>query len=292
MLKSMTGYGCGRAQGKEHSFLVEVRGVNNRYLDCNVRIPRVYICAEDGIVQRVKRAAGRGKIDVFVTIETTAEAEVSVMLNEAVTAGYLRAMEEMAERFGVQNDVSTSVLSRFPDVFRLERAPEDLETLTEELYGAVDLALADFNAMREREGRKLVDDLSLHLDTLERYTEEVERRSPQTVAEYRARLNARLQEVLADRQIDEGRVLTEAAIFADKVAVDEETVRLRSHIAQMRGMLAGDGPIGRKLDFLVQEMNRETNTIGSKANDLELSTLVVDMKAELEKLREQIQNVE
>jgi uncharacterized protein (TIGR00255 family) len=198
----------------------------------------------------------------------------------------------MAEKFNLRDDISVSLLSRFPDVFKVEKVPEDLEALVEELYDAAEQALADFDAMRTREGQKLADDFNSRLDTLERYTAQVEERSPQTVAEYREKLTARIQEVLQDRQIDESRILTEAAVFADKVAVDEETVRLRSHIAQFRDMIAGGSPIGRKLDFLVQEMNRETNTIGSKANDLALSTIVVDMKAELEKIREQVQNVE
>lgn len=292
MLKSMTGYGRGEMAGEGRSFLVEIRSVNNRYLDCNVRIPRVYTCAEDGIVKRVKSTITRGKVDVFVTIETTAETAVSVTLNETVAASYMRALETMRETFDLQDSVSTALLSRFPDVFKVEKVPEDLETLTQELYQTVEQALADFDSMRAREGQKLADDFSARLDTLEDYTKKVEERSPKTVAEYRAKLTARIEEVLADKQLDESRILTEAAIFADKVAVDEETVRLHSHIAQFREMIAGGSPIGRKLDFLVQEMNRETNTIGSKANDLELSTIVVDMKAELEKIREQIQNVE
>lgn len=243
MLKSMTGYGRGETLGNGRSYLVEVRSVNNRYLDCSVRIPRIYTCAEDGITQRVKRTITRGKVDVFVTIETTTAEAVSVTLNEAVAAGYLRALETMSAKFGLNDAVSTELLSRFPDVFRVEKVPEDLDELTKEVHRAADLALADFDAMRSREGQKLMDDLSGRLDTLEQYTLQVEARGPERVAEYRA-------------------------------------------------MLAGGSPIGRKLAFLVQEMNRETNTIGSKANDLEMSTLVVDMKAELEKIREQIQNVE
>lgn len=292
MLKSMTGYGRGECSGAGRSFVVEVRSVNNRYLDCNVRLPRVYACAEEGIVSRVKRVISRGKVDIFVTIETTTEEPVTVTLNEGVAAGYCQALETMAERFGLRNDLSVSLLSRFPDVFRVEKVPEDLDALTAELHQAAELALADFDAMRGREGEKLAEDLLSRLDTLERLNGEVEKRSPQRVEAYREKLTARIREVLEDRQIDESRVLTEAAIFADKVAVDEETVRLGSHIAQFRGLMAGGSPIGRKLDFLVQEMNRETNTIGSKANDLELSTIVVEMKAELEKIREQIQNVE
>ena len=177
-------------------------------------------------------------------------------------------------------------------MFRVDKVPEDLEELTADIHAVTEEALRDFDAMRSREGEKLEADLLGRLVTLENFTHQVEQRSPQTVADYRARLTAKLQEVLADRQLDESRVLTEAAIFADKVAVDEETVRLHSHIAQFREMLAGGSPIGRKLDFLIQEMNRETNTIGSKCNNLEISTIVVNMKAEIEKIREQVQNIE
>lgn len=292
MLKSMTGYGRGQINGQGRSFLVEVRSVNNRYLDCNIRMPRVYACAEDGIIKQVKNTISRGKVDVFVTIENTAEEPVTVTLNEGVAAGYKKALDTMAEKFNLKEDISVSLLSRFPDVFKVEKVPEDLESMTAELHQAAALALADFDAMRSREGEKLAEDLLSRLDTLEEFDRIVEERSPQRVAAYREKLTARIQEVLEDRQMDESRILTEAAIFADKVAVDEETVRLRSHIAQFRDMIAGGSPIGRKLDFLVQEMNRETNTIGSKANDLEMSSVVVDMKAELEKIREQIQNVE
>ena len=292
MLKSMTGYGRGEDTLNGRSLVVEVRSVNNRYLDCNVRLPRVYACAEDGIQKRVKQTISRGKVDVFVTVENKADDAVTVALNEGVTAGYLRALMEMEEKFHVRNDVSTSLLSRFPDVFRVEKVPENLEQVTVDLYSVAEKALVDFDAMRTQEGEKLAEDLLSRLAELERLLAQVEARSPESVKAYRERLTARIQEVLSDRQMDESRILTEAAIFADKVAVDEETVRLHSHISQFREMIAGGSPIGRKMDFLVQEMNRETNTIGSKCNDLELSTVVVDMKSVIEKIREQIQNVE
>ncbi len=292
MLKSMTGYGRAEDTRNGRSYVVEVRSVNNRYLDCNIRLPRVYACAEAGILKCVKQTITRGKVDVFVTIESLGGEAVRVALNESVAAGYLNAWNAMAEKFQIPNDITVSGLSRFPDVFLVEKIPEDLEQLTADLHSVAELALADFDAMRTCEGEKLAEDLLKRLESLERNVAAVEERSPETVREYRERLTARLEEVLADKQIDEGRVLTEAAIFADKVAVDEETVRLRSHIAQFRGMIEGGSPIGRKMDFLVQEMNRETNTIGSKCNDLKLSTIVVDMKAEIEKIREQIQNVE
>ncbi len=292
MVKSMTGYGRHESVLHGRTLVIEVKSVNNRYLDCNVRLPRVYICAEDGVQRRVKAAISRGKVDVYVNMENNTEEAVSVTLNQPVAAGYMEALRKMAETFGLAPAVSIDLLSKFPDVFKVDKVPENLEELTADIHAVAEEALRDFDAMRCREGEKLEADLLGRLDTLEDFTHQVEQRSPQTVADYRARLTAKLQEVLADRQLDESRVLTEAAIFADKVAVDEETVRLHSHIAQFRDMLAGGSPIGRKLDFLIQEMNRETNTIGSKCNNLEISTIVVNMKAEIEKIREQVQNIE
>ena len=292
MVKSMTGYGRHESVLHGRTLVIEVKSVNNRYLDCNVRLPRVYICAEDGVQRRVKAAISRGKVDVYVNMENNTEEAVSVTLNQPVAAGYMEALRKMAETFGLAPAVSIDLLSKFPDVFKVDKVPENLEELTADIHAVAEEALRDFDAMRCREGEKLEADLLGRLDTLEDFTHQVEQRSPQTVADYRARLTAKLQEVLADRQLDESRVLTEAAIFADKVAVDEETVRLHSHIAQFRDMLAGGSPIGRKLDFLIQEMNRETNTIGSKCNNLEISTIVVNMKPEIEKIREQVQNIE
>ena len=292
MVKSMTGYGRHESVLHGRTLVIEVKSVNNRYLDCNVRLPRVYICAEDGVQRRVKEVISRGKVDVYVNMENNTEEAVSVTLNQPVAAGYMEALRKMADTFGLNPDVSIDLLSKFPDVFKVDKVPEDLEELTADIHAVTEEALRDFDAMRCREGEKLEADLLGRLVTLENFTHQVEQRSPQTVADYRARLTAKLQEVLADRQLDESRVLTEAAIFADKVAVDEETVRLHSHIAQFREMLAGGSPIGRKLDFLIQEMNRETNTIGSKCNNLEISTIVVNMKAEIEKIREQVQNIE
>ena len=292
MVKSMTGYGRHESVLHGRTLVIELKSVNNRYLDCNVRLPRVYICAEDGVQRRVKAAISRGKVDVYVNIENNTEEAVSVTLNQPVAAGYMEALRTMADTFGLESNVSIDLLAKFPDVFKVDKVPEDLEELTADIHAVTEEALRDFDAMRSREGEKLEADLLGRLVTLENFTHQVEQRSPQTVADYRARLTAKLQEVLADRQLDESRVLTEAAIFADKVAVDEETVRLHSHIAQFREMLAGGSPIGRKLDFLIQEMNRETNPIGSKCNNLEISTIVVNMKAEIEKIREQVQNIE
>ena len=292
LTKSMTGYGRGEAVRNGKSFVIEVRSVNNRYLDCNIKLPRSYLFAEEALKARVQRVTTRGKVDVFVTMDQAAAGNVVVRVNEPLAESYRKAFEQLAEQLHLEDDCSPAVLARFPDVLLVEKAPEDTDRLTEDLCAVLDLALEQYDAMRTREGKKLEEDILGRLDTLEQSLAFVEERSPQTLAEYRARLEKKLAEVLENTQPDEARILTEAAIFADKIAVDEETVRLHSHIAQFRDMLRGGGPVGRKLDFLVQEMNRETNTIGSKCNDLAVSNAVVDMKAEIEKIREQIQNLE
>lgn len=270
----------------------EIRAVNNRYLDCTVKLPRLYSYAEDPIKQCVKTQVSRGKVDVYVTVTHAGGSNIAVSLNRPVVAGYLSAMQAMISEYGIQDDISVSVVSQLPDVFLVEKAAEDEEAVTAAMTEAVTAALTQFNAMRTAEGTALQDDVLRRGNTILTLVEQVEQRSPKTVAEYRARLLGKMQEILTSTALDEGRILTEAAIFADKVAVDEETVRLRSHLLQLETMFQSGGPIGRKLDFLLQEMNRETNTIGSKCSDLEISQIVVEIKAELEKIREQIQNIE
>ena len=294
MIKSMTGYGRGEADRDGRKITVEVRSVNNRYLDCGVKLPRAYIFAEDAIQTRVGQTISRGKVDVFVNIAQTGGDALSVIVNEELAKSYLDALQKIAalNPEQVKNECRAADLARFPDILTVEKQEEDLEAVAAEICSVLDLALADFDAMRTREGEKLKADILSRAQTIEDYTGKVEERSPQTVAEYRARLEAKMQEVLQNTQIEESRLLTEAAIFADKVAVDEETVRLRSHLEQLRDMLSKGGATGRKLDFLIQEFNRETNTIGSKCNDIEISRMVVDMKAEIEKIREQVQNIE
>ena len=292
MIKSMTGYGRGEAVLNGRSIVIELRSVNNRYLDCSVRLPRSCAFAEEGIKSRIKEATSRGKVDVFVTVDSTQADAVAIQLNRPLAESYMKAFVEMSETFQITNDVTTSVLARFPDVLTVEKLPQDQDALQADLNAVLDLALADYDHMRSAEGARLEEDLLSKLSNLEAFVTQVEARSPQTVQEYRDRLYAKLQEVLGNTQIDESRILTEAAIFADKVAVDEETVRLRSHIAQFRTMLEQGGIVGRKIDFLIQEMNRETNTIGSKCTDLTIAHAVVDMKSEIEKLREQVQNIE
>ncbi len=292
MVKSMTGYGRARETRNNRDITVELRSVNNRYLDCTVKLPRAYVFAEDAIKTRVQKAISRGKVDVFVTIDSSAADEAVVKVNAPLAVSYRAALCELGEALGLESDVSLMSIAKFPDVLTVTKAEEDLETIGADICAVLDAALAAYNAMRATEGERLAVDISGRLDTIERITSLVEERSPETVKEYRAKLTARMEEVLQSTTIDEARILTEAAIFADKVAVDEETVRLRSHLAQLRGMLASNEPMGRKMDFLIQEVNRESNTIGSKCNDLTIAREVVELKAEVEKIREQVQNIE
>ena len=292
MIKSMTGYGRAVEMVNGREFTVEVRSVNNRYLDCTVKLPRMLSFGEDAVKQAVKASVSRGKVDVFISLRSEGAQEVKITLNEAMVEGYLSVMHQMAKNYGIREDISVSLLSRMPDVFTVEKPEVDEEQLLSDLLQVVNQALERYDAMRTTEGRALENDLRSRGGTILELVSQVEAGSAQTVADYRARLENKLREVLANTALDESRILTEAAIFADRVAVDEETVRLRSHLEQMNTMLTSGGAVGRKLDFLLQEMNREANTIGSKCSDVRLARIVVDIKAELEKIREQTQNVE
>ena len=292
LIKSMTGYGRAVEMVNGREFTVELRSVNNRYLDCSVRLPRMLSFAEDAVKQAVKASVSRGKVDVFITVRSEAGDEVQVTLNKSVLQSYLTAMHQMVDEFGVCDDISVSTVSRLPEVFVIEKPQVDEEQLLSDLMRVVTKALEGYDAMRCTEGEALDRDLRSRGETILTLVSQVEEGNGKTVTDYRARLEAKLKEVLANTAIDESRILTEAAIFADKVAVDEETVRLRSHLKQMNTMLTGGGAVGRKLDFLLQEMNREANTIGSKCTDVNLARIVVDIKAELEKIREQTQNIE
>ena len=293
MIKSMTGYGRARQTLHKRDITVEVRSVNNRYLDCTVKMPRMYSFAEDAVKQTVQKYVSRGKVDVFVTVDASAADVAKVTVNRELAAQYAAALGELGELCGpTAFKVTPEQLARFPDVLTVTKADEDLETVSSDLCAVLEEALAAYNAMRAVEGGKLAEDIANRLDAILTYTGQVEERSPQTVAEYRAKLTARMQEVLQSATVDPQRILTEAAIYADKVAVDEETVRLRIHVAQLRTMLQSDEPMGRKMDFLIQEVNRESNTIGSKCNDVAIAEIVVALKAEVEKMREQVQNVE
>ena len=288
----MTGYGRAVETVNGREFTVELRSVNNRYLDCNVRLPRLVSFAEDAVKQAVKASVSRGKVDMFISIRSEGGEEAQISLNKGVLEGYLAAMRQMVTECGVKDDISVSSVSRLPDVFLVEKPQVDEEQLQKDLLQVVGKALEGYDAMRCLEGEALDRDLRSRGETILELVAQVEQGNAQTVVDYRARLEAKLKEVLENTAIDESRILTEAAIFADKVAVDEETVRLRSHLKQMNAMLTTGGAVGRKLDFLLQEMNREANTIGSKCTDVNLARIVVDIKAELEKIREQTQNIE
>ena len=292
LIKSMTGYGRAVETVNGREFTVEIRSVNNRYLDCTVKLPKALSFAEDAVKQAVKQAVSRGKVDVFISMRSEGGSDAKVTLNPAMVEGYLAAMNEMAEKYGITNDVSVSVIARMPDVFTIEKPEVDEDQLKGDLLSVVGAALEGYNTMRTAEGAALDADLRSRGQTILDLVAQVEAGNGQTVIDYRTRLENKLREVLSNTSIDEGRILTEAAIFADKVAVDEETVRLRSHLKQMNAMLDAGGAMGRKLDFLLQEMNREANTIGSKCSDVRLARIVVDIKAELEKIREQTQNIE
>lgn len=295
MIKSMTGYGRARKTVNGRDITVEVRSVNNRYLDCSVKLPRAYIFAEDAVKALVQKYVSRGKVDVFISVDSLGVEETVVTVNEPLARSYIQAIQRIYDLGGgrwVKSDCYATDLARLPDVLTITKAEEDLESLSADLCGVLEEALEAHCAMRVKEGQKMAEDILGRLHTIEAITGRVEERSPQTVAEYREKLLSRMQEVLQSTAIDETRILTEAAIFADKVAVDEETVRLRSHLSQLREMLQSAEPVGRKLDFLIQEVNRESNTIGSKCSDVTIARDVVELKAEIEKIREQVQNIE
>ncbi len=307
MIKSMTGYGRARKILNMRDITIEIKSVNNRYLDCAVKMPRIYLFAEDDLKKRIQQVISRGKLDVFVTVDASAADTAHVSVNRDLAEGYLRAMRELTEishegLFLSNSEAKppervtpfemASVIARFPDVLSVIKSDDDAEQIGADLGAVLDEALEAYQQARALEGKKLAEDFEIRLNRVQEYAEKIEARSPELVAEYREKLLKRLREVLKDTAIDEQRVLTEAAIFADKTAVDEETVRLKSHVAQMRELLRSDAPQGRRMDFLIQEINREANTIGSKCNNVEIARVVVELKAEVEKMREQAQNVE
>ena len=291
-MKSMTGYGRAKEELNGRTITVELRAVNHRYLDCTVKAPRQYGFLDDAVKKAAAARIARGKVEVFVSVETQEGGDIAVTVNHTLAKRYLDALHDLSETYGLRDDVTVAVLAKMPDVLGSERIEQDADELTRDVLEVFAAACDGFDQMRCREGEKLAEDVRGRCVAIERMVGAVEQRSPERVREYREKLLARMQEVLADTSIDETRILTEAAIYADKTAVDEETVRLRSHLTQMDGMLRETQPVGRKLDFLVQEMNREANTIGSKANDVDMARIVVDIKSEIEKIREQIQNIE
>ncbi len=292
MIKSMTGYGSAKGQAEGLEITVELKSVNNRYLDTSVRLPRSFIFAEDTVKSAVQSHISRGKVDVFVSVDSSAADDMVIKVNEPLLKSYVEAIRHISEEYSLVNDMTALNVSRFPDVLSVEKKDLDADAIAAAISTITEKALDDFDAMRLREGEKLRDDVLNRLDTIDALVRRVEEEAPNTVAEYRARLEQKMAEVLGTAGIDESRILSEAAVFADHIAVDEETVRLRSHMAQLKTMINGSSPTGRKIDFLIQEFNREANTIGSKCQNSDIAHVVVDLKSEIEKIREQIQNIE
>ena len=291
-MNSMTGYGRSRQVLDGREITVEIRSVNHRYLEYSARIPRMYGYLEEKLKTFLQSSVSRGKVEVTVSIQNLTGGDTLVQINQALAKGYLDAMRSQAEILGLQDDLTLSVLTRFNDVFTLQKLEEDQQVIWSGVEQVAKQALDQFLEMRRREGDRLKQDITQKLAVLAEHVAAVEEQSPKTVAAYRQRLLQKMEELLADRCIDQQRILMEAGLYAEKIAVDEETVRLKSHLDQFAQMMEQAGPVGRKLDFLVQEINRETNTIGSKAQDLAVTRRVVEMKSEIEKIREQIQNIE
>ena len=292
MIKSMTGYGREQAVADGMNITVEIKSVNHRFFEFSSKLPRNYGFLDEKLKSYFMGRITRGKVECYVSVESVEEPDILVAVNHPLIKSYIEAYKEIEESFGLENDIKVSDIVRAPDALTVRKQAEDEERIWAAVQSVADNALAKFLAMRETEGERLRADIDSRLETILKAVAFVEERSPETVREYNEKLLARLNELLAGASVDEQRILTEAAVFADKIAVAEETVRLRSHVDQMRTFLAADEAIGKKMDFLVQEMNRETNTIGSKANDVQIARTVVDLKAEIEKIREQIQNIE
>lgn len=292
MIRSMTGYGRYQDTVDGMDITVEIKAVNHRYYEYSSRLPRAYGFLDDKLKAYLQGSISRGKVDVYIFIDTADAPGSRVTVNHSLVQGYLKALGEIAETYGLRNDVSVMSLARYPDLLTVHREAEDEEAVWAAVRTVADVALNRFLQMREKEGEKLQEDILSRAAAILEAVGQVEERSPQTVREHMDKVQARMRELLGTATVDEQRLLTEAALFADKIAVAEETVRLRSHISQLEHMLAGNEAVGRKLDFLVQEINREANTIGSKAQDVQLARVVVDIKAEIEKIREQIQNIE
>lgn len=292
MIRSMTGFGRGEATVDGRDITVEIKSVNHRYFEFNCRTTRGFGFLEEKLKSYIKGRVIRGKIDMFVSLSQKEDTEAIVKINPSLARGYINALKKLSDEYGVKDDISVSTVSAYSDIFQVHKAPEDEEEVWDSVKPVLDTALNNFITMRETEGEKMKADVMSRAKHILSIVDEIESRSPERVKDYEARLKERIEELLGSADYDEQRVITEVAIFADKVAVDEETVRLRSHFDQLKTLMDGDGEVGRKLDFIIQEMNREANTIGSKANDSSLSHMVVDIKAEIEKIREQIQNIE
>jgi len=292
MLKSMTGYGRASQDVGNKRLSAEIKAVNHRFFECTVRTPRGYSFLEEIVRGRIGEQVKRGKIEVYISIENLGDDPVEVSYNDTYLSGWLSALHAIGKDHKLKNDLKLSDIAANRDIFSVRKPDEDQEALGEAVLAVVAEALTAFLAAREKEGARLVADIEKRLDAIAAHVDTIDTRSPQTVQEYREKLLVRMQEALGNTTVDEGRLLTEAAIYADKVTVAEETTRLRTHIDNFRSLLAGNGPIGKKLDFYMQEMNREINTTGSKCNDVEMAKVVIEVKSELENIREQIQNIE
>ena len=288
----MTGYGRAEETIRGHHVTVEIKSVNHRYFEFGCRTPRGYAFLDDKIKTYLQSRLSRGKVYVYVSVETLEDAPVEVLVNHSLAEGYVKALQEISERYALRNDLTAMWLYRYPDLFSVHKTPENEEEIWSAVSQVLTAATDRFLEMRRQEGERMKADVLGRAAKIMELVAEIEQRSPESVSEYEKKLRQKIQEMLGDTQVDEQRLLTETAIFADKVAVAKETVRLRSHFEQMKAMLSSDEAVGRKLDFLVQEMNREANTIGSKCCDASIAYKVVDIKAEIEKIREQIQNIE
>ena len=292
MIYSMTGYGTAKGKIEDLDVTIELKSVNNRYLDTSVRVPRGFVFLEDKIKSTIQSKLSRGKIDVFVTIDSSSSEDLIVRINEPLARGYIEALKSLSEEFELSNNVDAVTISRFPDVLSLEKKEMDMDAVSAGIQELTLAAVADFDRMRAIEGEKLQLDLYEKIYCIESLLEKIEEEAPKTVEDYQNRLLQKMKDVLEDSSVDENRIIQEAAIYADHIAINEETVRLHSHIAQLKMMIEQGSPIGRKMDFLIQEFNREANTIGSKCQNSEVAHYVVDMKSEIEKMREQVQNIE
>ncbi|MCX7714993.1 MAG: YicC family protein [Clostridia bacterium] len=292
MIKSMTGYGRYETVEAGKKISVEIKSVNHRYSDYIIKVPKYFGFLEDRIREYASKFIFRGKVDILVNIESYGDADKEIILNEELAKSYIEALHKLRDDFNLADDISVSAVARYADIFKTERKDEDQDALWKSVEKVLKEAILMFISMREREGERIKLDLIGRVEYMKAIAQMIDERSPETVKEYQSRLYAKIKELLDDRQFDENRILTEVAIFADKVAVNEEIVRLSSHFDEFYNILNSNEPSGRKLDFLIQEINREVNTIGSKANDIEIAKKVVELKAELEKLREQVQNIE
>ena len=293
LLKSMTGYGRAKFENENREINVEIKSVNHRYLDLNIKVPRLYAYLEDLVKKTAQASLVRGKVDIYVSIKEKEGSDIKISPNMPVIEGYLNAAKAISERFGMpMESLGLIDVMRLPDAIAADKEEADADVISAQVAETLQQAIGEYNTMRETEGKRLCEDILLRAGLIRDYVDFVEQRSPDSVQEYRDRIALRMNEILDDADIAQQKILSEAALFADKVSVTEEIVRLRSHLKQLESMVNGNAAVGRKLDFLVQELNRESNTIGSKANDYEIAKTVVELKAEIEKIREQIQNLE